>query len=277
LTSKEPSEALFQRARDWRVTLDGWFEGPRSIVAYGVRDDEPVVLKVVKQRDDEWRAGEMIAAFGGRGMVRVLEHTGGALLTDPLLPGDPLVEVVASGRDEEATAILADVIAAMSPSAPPPGCATVEEWGRGFAWYETRGDERIPASLVSRARKVYEEMCHSQTNVRLLHGDLHHSNVLFDRDRGWAAIDPKGVVGELEYEVGASLRNPREHPEVLSDPATIERRVATFAARLRLDSSRIRRWAFAQAVLSAIWTIQDGGHLDSNDPSLLLARVLARD
>ena len=42
----------------------------------------------------------------------------------------------------------------------------------------------------------------------LLHGDLQHYNVLLDKDRGWVAIDPKGVVGELEYEVGALLRNP---------------------------------------------------------------------
>ena len=32
-------------------------------------------------------------------------------------------------------------------------------------------------------------------------------NVRFDSGRGWLAIDPKGVFGELEYEVGAVVRN----------------------------------------------------------------------
>lgn len=59
----------------------------------------------------------------------------------------------------------------------------------------------------------------------LLHGDLHHYNVRFDRDHGWNAIDPKGVVGEFEYEVGALLRNPIKQPEIFTDPATIERRI----------------------------------------------------
>jgi streptomycin 6-kinase len=44
--------------------------------------------------------------------------------------------------------------------------------------------------------------------VRLLHGDLQHYNVLLDRKRGWLAIDPKGVVAEGEFELGAALRNP---------------------------------------------------------------------
>jgi streptomycin 6-kinase len=38
--------------------------------------------------------------------------------------------------------------------------------------------------------------------------DLHHYNVLSDSGRGWLAIDPKGLVGEVEYEVGAAIRNP---------------------------------------------------------------------
>jgi streptomycin 6-kinase len=42
---------------------------------------------------------------------------------------------------------------------------------------------------------------------------LHHYNVLFDIESAvWVAIDPKGVVGELEYEVGAIIRNPVENP-----------------------------------------------------------------
>jgi streptomycin 6-kinase len=40
-----------------------------------------------------------------------------------------------------------------------------------------------------------------------------------------------------------------------------------------LDRKRILEWAFAQAVLSAIWEVEDGGNVDENHPGLMLARV----
>ena len=67
---------------------------------------------------------------------------------------------------------------------------------------------RSHTTSVERAQRLYVGLCASQTSTRLLHGDLHHYNILRDGDRGWVAIDPKGVVGEVEYEIGAALRNP---------------------------------------------------------------------
>jgi len=150
----------------------------------------------------------------------------------------------------------------------------VSDWGRGFAWYTEAGDTRIPAALVRRARDLYAELCATQGPTRLLHGDLQHYNVLRDDERGWLAIDPKGVVGEVEYEVGALLRNPGELPDVLANPATIERRVSTLSSRLGLDADRVLRWGFAQAVLSAIWLVEDGYAIDANVAPLRLARML---
>lgn len=88
------------------------------------------------------------------------------------------------------------------------------------------------------------------------------------------AIDPKGVVSELEYEIGAILRNPVERSEFFLSRATIERRVKTFSNKLNLDFERMLRWSFAQAVLSAIWEIEDGFEVDPTNSSLRLAKVI---
>jgi streptomycin 6-kinase len=140
---------------------------------------------------------------------------------------------------------------------------TAAECGKAFDRYVALGDRQIPEPLVSRAWKVYAELCASQGNTRLLHGDLQQSNVLFDRERGWVAVDPKGVVAETEYELGAALRNPREAPELVAQPATIERRLGQFCARLSLDPARVIGWTFSQAVLSAIWDVEDGFAVDA--------------
>ena len=268
-------DRLDRCARDWRVRVASTLEAQSSILAFGTRDDRPVVLKVVRAPGDEWRAGEILAAFRGEGAVRVLAHEPGAALLERAVPGTSLTSLVLDGRDDEATEILADVIQHMGGRKPTVHWAVaVDEWGRGFQSYLDSGETQIPAGVVDRAREIYARLCASQQHTRLLHGDLQHYNVLFDDSRGWLAIDPKGVVGEVEHELGASLRNPGERPDLFASPAIVERRVEVHAARLGIDADRTLRWAYAQAVLSAIWSVEDGFPVDSAHPSLQLARAI---
>jgi streptomycin 6-kinase len=127
---------------------------------------------------------------------------------------------------------------------------------------------------VSTAARLYFDLCASQDDVKLLHGDLHHENVLFDDRRGWLAIDPKGVRGELEYEIGAAMRNPGDHSDRFAQPEVIQRRVDRFARTLDVDPVRVLRWAFAQAVLAAIWEIEDGMAIEPDNRWLAFARAL---
>jgi streptomycin 6-kinase len=258
----------------WRVGIETWHETPSSLIGFGRRDDEPVVLKIVKQHGDEWRSGDVLRAFGGHGVVRVLEHEDGAMLLERLEPGEPLVDLVRVERDEEATEIIASVIASMPRVRSVPGAPTVGDWMRGFSRYVESDDAQVPRDLVERADELYAQLCTSQRATRLLHGDLQHSNILRDANRGWLAIDPKGVIGEIEYEVGAMMRNPREMPELLANPKVIQRRIDQLTSILSLDASRVLAWTFAQAVLSAIWSVEDDGVVDARDPSLLLAHAV---
>ena len=274
LIEAEPVKRLQEYARAWSVSVAEPFETETSVIAFGVRKDQPVVLKVIKQTGDEWHSGEILSAFAGNGVVRVYEHVPGAVLVERLRPGNSLAELALSGRDEEATDILAGVMLRMSACSGTSQfefCPTVHDWARAFERYLTSGDARIPRRLVGAGQRAYLDLCASQRQPRLLHGDLQHYNVLFDSHRGWLAIDPKGVIGELEYEVGAALRNPYENPELFISRSTIERRLEQFTNKLNLNYERTLRWAFAQAVLSAIWLIEDGFAVNEMTPALRLA------
>jgi len=270
----DATERASDLARRWSAVMNESFETESSLISYGQRHGEPVVLKVVKAPGDEWRCGEVVSAFGGRGMVRALEHVDGAALFERVVPGTELVELTRRGRDDEATLVLADVIGAMAPGVAPAWCPTVADWGRAFHNYLRCGDTQIPLGTVHRAATVFAELCDTQGPTRLLHGDLHHYNTLDGGQRGWVSIDPKGVVGEVEYEVGAALRNPAECPEIVGNTSTIEKRVDVMSSRLGLDANRVLRWAYAQAVLSAIWLVEDGYTLAPYDASSTLARTL---
>jgi streptomycin 6-kinase len=194
--------------------------------------------------------------FGGAGAVKVLDHDDRAMLLERAVPGRTLTELAIAERDDEATAILCDVIAALHrPELPAQRFPSVEDWGHELAEYRRSGDTRIPAALRDRAMGLLADLADSQGPRRLLHGDLHHDNILFDERRGWLAIDPKGVVGESSYEVGAGLRNPT--PDFVV-PSIIERRVGIICERLGFDRKRVVGWAFAQSVLSTVWLVEAG-------------------
>ncbi|HKY26510.1 MAG TPA: aminoglycoside phosphotransferase family protein [Pyrinomonadaceae bacterium] len=307
MTESESTYRLQQRAREWDVNVERTVETESSLVAFGERSSavQSVVLKIIKQPGDEWRAGEVLKAFDGRGVVRVYEHAPGAVLMERLSPGTPLVDLVLNGKDDEATDILAVVMQQMSEPEDvwmpgigrqvsaaqwrtpleanqpkpdtryqTPAFPTTYDWARGFDRYIASRDGQIPRDLVESAQQIYVKLAATQREPRLLHGDLQHYNVLFDSVRGWVAIDPKGVIGEVEYEIGAAMRNPVERPDLFLSPQTIARRLKQFTDRLNLDYNRTVRWTFAQSVLSAIWNVEDGFEVGPLDSSLRLAKAI---
>lgn len=119
-------------------------------------------------------------------------------------------------------------------------------------------DWNIPNHYLQKARKLRDELLQPSKSDALLHGDLHHDNILQNGD-DWLVIDPKGVIGEATYEVAAFIRNPI--PELLNHadtPNIIHNRVIRFAELLELPSQRILDWCFVQAVLALVWALEDG-------------------
>ncbi|MEX2283258.1 MAG: aminoglycoside phosphotransferase family protein, partial [Gemmatimonadota bacterium] len=241
-----------QHARIWNVSIVQTLETESSTIGFGTSAGRPVVLKVIRNQSDEWRSGAVLDALAGNGAVRVYEYADGAALLERLSPATPLVELSLAGRDDEATEILCDVMRRLWQSDRTASAVAIQDWGAGFNRYLESGDRQLPRDLLLQARSAFMQLAATQKNEVLLHGDLQHYNVLHDEKRGWLAIDPKGVIGEREYEVGAALRNPIQQFDRFAPPAVIERRIQRVQSGLELDAERMLSWSFAQGVLSAV-------------------------
>lgn len=118
----------------------------------------------------------------------------------------------------------------------------------------------LPAYLVDKAERLFAELITSSAQPVLVHGDLHHDNVLSSVGTGWLAIDPKGVAAEPAYETAALLRNPQnrlqDHPELKQ---LLLRRILLLSEVLEIDPRRIHHWGLAQTILSAVWSAADEG------------------
>jgi len=95
----------------------------------------------------------------------------------------------------------------------------------------------------------------------VLHGDLHHDNLLRATRAPWLAIDPHGALGDPGYDVGALLYNPDPHQRDDGLLRLVPARVEQLAAGLEMPVERVVAWGFVMAVLSEVWTCEgDGGH-----------------
>ena len=264
-------------ARRWSITILPPF--PNLVYNYVApaltADGAPAVFKL-GMPDGEAR--DQIAAlriFDGRGIARLLagDAEGGALLIERLLPGTSLVQL-APEDDEAATAIAAEVMRALWRPAPAEHTfPTTEEWADGLARLRAEfggGTGPFDARLVERAERLFAELHASAGAPMLLHGDLHHDNILSAEREPWLAIDPKGVVGEPAFEVGALLRNQLPTTEAEMRRIT-ERRVSQLSEALGIERERILGWNLAQAVLSAWWSYEDHGH--GWEETMLLAQI----
>ncbi len=112
----------------------------------------------------------------------------------------------------------------------------------------------IPHALVDKAGRLFDELIQSTTRQVVCHGDLHHYNVVSSQ-RGWLAIDPKGMVADPGYDTAPLLLNP----DIELTKPLIERRIYQLADELGMEMERIHAWGYAHTVLSAIWCVEDGG------------------
>jgi streptomycin 6-kinase len=221
-------------------------------------DGSAAVLKLGVPNKETNTEIEALRLYDGQGMARLLEADAGqgALLLERLLPGTPLVSV---GDDDTATQLAGQVMRQLRRLLPPEHAfPTVEKWASGLARLRAQfdgGTGPLPAALVRQAEGLFRDLLASSAAPVLLHGDLHHNNILAAERAPWLALDPKGVAGEPAYEVCALMRNPRPQPA-----AVLARRASILAEVLEIDRKRILAWSFAQAVLSAWWSIEDQGH-----------------
>lgn len=255
-------DLLDRLAAQWQLTLLPPFELSYNYVAPAVRaDGAEVVLKAGVPNPLLACEVAALRLCDGRGMVRLLELDAGgsAFLLERLVPGT----LLASLDDAQATAIAAEVMRQIwRPLPADHPFPSIGDWARGFQRLRRRfdgGAGPLPARLVDLAERLYAELLASAAEPVLLHGDLHHYNILAAQRQPWLVIDPQGVAGEPAYEVGALLRNPllQTLPPASELVRMQARRVDQLTDLLGFDRQRLIGWSVAQAVLSAWWDIED--------------------
>jgi streptomycin 6-kinase len=239
-------------------------------------DGSKAVLKIGFPKDKEFKIEiEALEVFNGEGIERLLEvdRENWAILIEQVTPGVPLSEM---GDDEEATKILASVMKKLwKPLPEKNNFITISEWMKAIPEYMDRHRNStgpLPINLVEKAQRLFEELIATSEKPVLVHGDLHHDNVLSSDRDDWLAIDPKGIAAERAYETAAMTRNPYETmKDVKNLKEVLTNRIMILSKELDLDPQRVLKWGLAQTVLSAVWNVESA---KGPDHAIKIAEVL---
>jgi streptomycin 6-kinase len=256
----------------WRLQADG-----ATIVTHGSRltpvvwRGRPAMLKVTGE-EEERRGGALMAWWAGDGAAAVLAREGDALLLERLSGTGSLGAMARGGADDEASELLCAAAArlhAPRPTQPPASLVPLAVWFRALAPAAARhGGVFAPALACAQA------LLAAPRESVVLHGDIHHGNVLDGGARGWLAIDPKGLIGERGFDYANMLCNP--DAALARERGRMRRRIAVVARASGQNPARVASWLLAYLGLSAAWTLDEGAPGKAQD-TLALAEMAAAE
>ncbi|WP_198919179.1 aminoglycoside phosphotransferase family protein [Pseudomonas chlororaphis] len=237
----------------WNLQVDGVpIVTPGSHLLPVRLDDAPAMLKIALD-DEEKYGNRLMAWWAGEGAARVYAHHGDALLMERAMGRRSLMQMALAGEDDEVSRIVCASLARLHAprSTPLPPLLTLPEWFKAL-----RLAARREGGMFLRCLATADELLASPREQVVLHGDIHHDNVLDFEERGWLVIDPKRVMGERGFDFANLICNP-DLP-TSGDPRRFTRQVEVIAQAAGLARKRLLQWVLAYTGLSAAWFLEDG-------------------
>jgi streptomycin 6-kinase len=158
-----------------------------------------------------------------------------------------------NGRDDEASRIICAVIARLHAprGPPPPDLIPLARWFQDLA-----PAAAAHGGILTLCTATARRLLNSPQDVVVLHGDIHHGNILDFGPRGWLAIDPKRLIGERGFDYANLFCNPEL--ETVTAPGRLARQLDVVIEASGLKRRRLLEWILAYAGLSAAWFLSDG-------------------
>lgn len=225
----------------------------------------PVVLKIGAPDPEFQTEINALTLFNGKGCAQIIDlHPNRSMfLEEQIVPGTQLKRLT---NDRRRTELACDVFKQIEHDVPfdaEKQFILLTDWFAGIerkkASFGSDMTSSIPFGFQQKLHDILPTLFQTSSKIRVIHGDLHHYNILQTRD-SWIAIDPKGVLGPAEYECGPFLRNPGPNLINYKDGRKIAQdRVSIMSERLGYEKRVIRDWVFCHCVLSAWWDVLPNG------------------
>lgn len=212
-----------------------------NYVTKAVQGKRAVILKFSLDPDSLYQEMSALKYFAGHGAAKVIAYQDGALLLELVEPGNSLKGMNYDNRTKlqvccELTKRLHQVKLPIENSFPSfhAGLNLLDhEWS-------------LLPHFLTYARNLRDDLLSNSYNEKLvlLHGDLHHDNILLSGTNAWCVIDPKGVVGFPINECWSFVMDVKEDTQYI-------------AQFFDYDVLFVRQWYFVHVILAACWNLEN--------------------
>lgn len=241
----------------WELTSEGPVDNLSYNFVLKVTDsnETPLILKLGVPNFDTRNEMVTLQEYDGNGCAKLLKFDleNGVMLLERLVPR----RMLSDEKDE--LVVLENYIkvwkAIRRPVPEGTSTPSLTHWFEGLTRYRNASEGPISLEHVQLAEEFFQQVIETSEAPQLLHGDLHHENILYSEEKGWMAIDPKGVTGDPYFDVTSFLINQLD---TKTDPKSILKlRVDTISDQLGLDRQRLLKASIALGTLYACWAVED--------------------
>ena len=185
------------------------------------------------------------------------EIEAGAFLLQHIIPGIPLREVVDLDKRLD---VFLDVFSNLhSEVVDEEQFPTYLDWLKKVMKYmQINHPDSIFTKHIITAFILCEELWNKYTDLVLLHGDLHHDNILLGEDNHYHIIDPKGVMGSRVFDIPRFIINEFDDVTRVDFDEEFEHIIQKFSNQLAIPVADVIKLTYMEICLAQCWMIEDG-------------------
>lgn len=208
-----------------------------NYILSGYQNNIPIILKLSYGNNELLQEIAALEAFKNFGAVAVLAKKDNALLLKRAMTGFSLKEYSSNNK-----IVIACKVMDKLHKAPIPPLNNFSNIKDQLKILDKEWD--LPNTYLQKVRTLRDKLLERTEPQILLHGDLHHENILQNGEK-WVAIDPKGVIGYSINEIWAFIID-------------IEKDTEFVANYFGFNLQEVRNWYFVQLILAICWNLEDG-------------------
>lgn len=218
-----------------------------------------VILKKSKNPRSLIQEYNALTVYNGKSFCRAydIDRTYGVILEEQIIPGITLRMVASKDTRIEIFNQLYQGLHLIPRY--PERFTSYGDWVKNITVYMKKNHSDHPlCTQMIQAHIMCEELMTRYPGNWLLHGDLHHDNILLNSSGRYTIIDPKGVTGHPFFDLSRFLLNELDYYPEEAWSKELDLLIQEFSLRFAIPITDLTQLFYIEMLMAQCWNMEDG-------------------